>query len=163
MGATQAFNVRDLTQHAKAELGQLNVNVKALPLTATSQNLFTVTGTIQVNALFGVVTVAASAAEQLALKVVNGSNTVNLATAQAVGATPAAGALYVLPPSLGSALPAAVTTTQATLKSASFFTVNTGGVIAVVTSAVITAGTVAWVLAWSPLFPKSEVATVVNN
>jgi len=162
MGATNAFNVRDLTQHAKAQLGQVNVNVKALPLSAGSSNLFTVTGTIQVNALIGVVTVVASAADALSLKVVNGANTFTLAAA-GTAATPAVGSVYVLPTALGGALPAAISAITATAKSASFFTVNTGGVIAVTTSATITTGTIAWVLAWSPVFPKNEVATVVNN
>lgn len=159
----KGFNIRDLTQHAKAELGQLNVNVKALPLSAGSSNLFTVTGTIQVNALFGVVTVVESAAEQLGLTLTNGSIVTNIATAQAVAAAPAVGSVYILPTALGSALPAAVTTTQATLKSAGFFTVSSGGVIAVTTSATITTGTIAWLLAWSPLYPKNEVASVANN
>lgn len=159
----RGFNIRDLTQHGKAEMGQVNVNVKALPLTATSSPLFTVTGAIQVNALIGVVTVAPSAAEAFGLTLTDGATVFNIAAAQAAAAAPAAGAILILPPALGSALPAAVTAITATTKAASFFVVSSGGVISVTTSAVITAGTVAWVLAWSPLYPKNEVATVVNN
>lgn len=159
----RGFNIRDLTQHGKAEMGQANVNVKALPLTATSSSLFTVTGAIQVNALVGVVTVAPTAAEAFGVTLTTGAAVFNIATAQAAAAIPAVGSLLVLPPALGSALPAAIAAITATIKAASFFTVSSGGVISVTTSAVITAGTVAWFLAWSPLYPKNEVATVVNN
>jgi len=163
MGATKAFNIRDLTQHAKAEIGQLNVNVKALPASAGSSNLFTVTGTIQVNALIGLVTVVSSATDQLGITVTTSGGTPFVIAAPSTTQVWAVGNVIVLPTALGGVLPAGITSTTATAKSASFFTVSTGGVIAVTSTATLTTGTVAWLLAWSPVYPKNEVATVVNN
>lgn len=166
MGSTvKAFNYRDLTQHAKAELGSITINVKALPLTAGSQNLFTITGSISVHSLLGIVTVAASAAISPTLgftpaSAVGGGAAV-IAAAPAAGFTGAAGNVIQLPSALGGQMPAPVAATTATAKAAYWAAQN--GIITVTTNVTLTAGTIAWVLVWAPLYPKNEVATVVND
>lgn len=170
MAGTRGFNLRDLTQHGKPETGRVTVNVKALPASAGLQNLFAVTGEIEVLGLIAVETVVLSAANSLTIGFTpTGLSSLPAAIAAAGAATVGAvGDVFIMPTTLGGTLPAPLAATQATLSSAGHFTAK-DGVITVTTNAALTTGTLAWVLAWSPLNPKTNYSagsggpTVVNQ
>lgn len=171
MAGTRGFNLRDLTQHGKPETGRITVNVKALPTSAGLQNLFAVTGEIEVLGLFAVETVILSAAQSLTIGYTpTGLSNLPaaIAAAPASGTVGAVGDVFIMPPTLGGQLPAPVAATTATASSSNHFTAK-DGVITVTTSAALTTGTMAWVIVWSPLNPKTNYSagsggpTVVNQ
>jgi hypothetical protein len=167
MGSTaRGFILRDLTQHAKPELGRVNVNVaKVLPATATG-NLFTVTGAIVVTGLVGVVTTVFTAT---AVHISLGHNGVGGvgSSVNAIAANPASayastavGSVITPPPTLGGVLPAADTSAE-TISAAGLFSVQ-NTIITITTDATNT-GAITWILSWAPQYPKNQVATVVND
>lgn len=172
MSGTRGFNLRDLTQHGKPETGRVTVNVKALPASAGIQNIFTITGEIEVLGLIAVETIIFSGAQSLTFgftpTATGTSAPAAIAAAPAAGTVGAVGDVFIMPPTLGGQLPAPVSAIAATVSSAGHFTAK-DGVITVTTSGALTTGTLAWVLAWSPLNPKSNYSagtggpTVVND
>jgi hypothetical protein len=165
MSGVRGFNLRDLTQHGKAEAGRVTVNVKALPLAAGISSLFTITGEIEVLSLVGVITVVLSAVDSptIGFTPSGGSSApAAISAAPASGFTGAVGNVIVGSPTLGGQMPAPVSAITASAAAACHFTAK-DGIITVTTSATLTTGTVAWVLSWSSLYPKAQVATVVND
>jgi|SRR5215469_9151839 len=161
MGTTaRAFNLRDLSQHGKAEISRYNANVgKTLPASTTG-NLFTVTGSIVVHGLIGVVSTI--------LQAVNVSPTLGYTNnPAAIAAAPAApyngtavGSVIEMPLTLGGALPAPVTSTGTAVAAAGFVVSNT--TITITTASTVT-GAITWLLLWEPVFPKSLTSTAVAN
>jgi hypothetical protein len=151
----RGFNIRDLTQHGKPEIGNVVVNPgKVLPATATG-NLFAVTGAVAVLGLFGVVsTVFSVTAVHITLGDTQTTTAIAAAPAAAYAST-AVGGVIVPPPTLGAALPAIVTAQSATAGAGQF--VLDSANITITTDATNT-GAVTWVLSWAPLFPKRGAA-----
>jgi hypothetical protein len=171
MAGVRGFNLRDLTQHGKPETGRITVNVKALPASAGIQSLFTVTGEIEVLGLVAVETVILSGANSLTIGFTPTGGSSAPAAIAAAPASPTVGAVgdvFIMPPTLGGALPAPVSATAVSAAAAGHFTCK-DGIITVTTNATLTTGTLAWVLAWSPLNPKTNYSagtggpTVVND
>jgi hypothetical protein len=162
MGSTaRAFNLRDLSQHGKAEISRYNVNFgKVLPASATG-NLFTVTGSIVVHGLIGVVsTIFAATNVSPTLGYTNQPTALAAAPAAPYNAT-AVGSVIEMPPTLGGALPAAVVASGTAVAAAGFVLSNT---TITITTAATNAGAVTWLLLWEPLIPKLLSTTaVVNN
>lgn len=149
-GVVRGYLVKDQTQKGKGEIGRLCVNVaKVLPASATG-NIFTVTGIVVVNALVGVVSTALSVTSTTVSVGVTGSNSA-IAAASAGLASTTVGSVFIMPTSLGAALPTPITTSQAVTAS-NVFIVNAGA-ITLTTSATNT-GAVTWMLSWEPLYPK---------
>lgn len=154
----RGFTVRDLTQHGKAEIGQVVVNPgKVLPATATG-NLFAVTGIVVVNALFGFVsTILSVTAVNIKLGVTNLPAVIAANPASPYAST-AVGSVVVPPPTLGGALPAAVVA-QAAVSASCNIVVNgnTAPNITITTDATNT-GAITWVLSYNKLYPKGAGA-----
>jgi hypothetical protein len=154
----RGFNIRDLTQHGKAEIGRVSVaTAVTLPATTTA-NLFTVVGAIEVSGLFGFVTtvfgVTATTVQLGWTPTLGGAaNNAAIAAASANLASTAVGAVIIPPLTLGAALPAPVTALETAVSSCSFAVEN--GNITWTTSGTDT-GAVTWLLAWQPLFPKTN-------
>lgn len=156
----RGFNIRDLTPHAKTELGHVAVNPgKVLPATATG-NLFTVTGIIAVTGLYGFISTVFSATAVHPSLGITGSNSAIAAPSGASYASAAVGGVIIPPTALGGALPAAVAAQSVASAAGVFVLDNT--VLTVTTDATNT-GAVTWVMTWVPLFPKGSGATVVAN
>lgn len=165
MSGTRGFNLRDLTQHGKAEAGQVTVNVKALPASAGIQSLFLITGEIEVLALVGILTVVLSASSKptIGFTPTGGSSSpAAIAGQNATGFTGAVGNAIITPSTLGGLMPNLVSATTATTASAGHFTAK-DGTITCTTNVALTTGTVAWVLLWSSIYPKAQAATVANQ
>src|SRR5580765_2221195 len=137
----RGFLVRDMTYHGKSGASRVSINpAKALPATATG-NLFTITGSIVVTGLTGVVSTATQAA--------NVSPTIGVTGLPAgIAAAPAApynavpiGNAIIMPPLLGGALPAPVAA-QSSVTSAIRFAV-TAGAITITTASTVT-GNITW-------------------
>jgi hypothetical protein len=160
----RGFNVRDLTQHAKAEIGRVNINVgKVLPATATG-NLFTVAGTIVITGLYAVVSTVfgvTGVSPTLGFTPTGGvaSNAALAAAPSAPYVSTAVGSAVVMPTTLGGVLPAAVVA-SASVSSAVQFTCQNGTIT--ITTNATNAGALTWVMSWMPVFPKNQVATVTN-
>jgi hypothetical protein len=151
----KGFQIRDITQHAKGELGHLVVNpAKVLPATATG-NLFACTGIVMVTGLFGVISTAL-AVTAVNVKIGITGNTAAIAANPAVAfASSGVGGAVVMPPTLGGALPAVISAQTAVAGSTSF--VLNAANITITTDATNT-GALTWVLSYLPLFPKSAGA-----
>lgn len=157
---TRGFNLRDLTQHGKPEIGRLSAaTAQVLPATATA-TLFTVTGVIAVLGLVGVVTTVFSVtAVHPTLGVASGTNSSNnVAAAGTSLASTAVGSVLVMPTTLGGALPAGDTAAES-ITSAQFFTVNNENIN--ITTDATNTGAVTWILSWVPLYPKGSGVSVV--
>lgn len=152
----RGFNVRDLTQHGKKELGQVSIATAVTLPASTTATLFTVVGAIEVSGLFGfVTTVFGVTATTLALgwAPTAGGSSVVLASASASVASTAVGSVFVMPSAVGGQLQPAITS-LVTQASACWFACE-NGVINWTTSATDT-GAVTWLLAYQPVFPKTN-------
>jgi len=160
MGSTAgAFAYRDVSQHGKPQFARRCVNfAKGIPATATTGNLFGVTGTIVVTGLFGIVATALASATKPTLGV-TGFPAV-IAAAPTTGFTGATGNVIIMPPTAGGALPALVTSSGAT-SAASVFIVEAAN-ITITTDVSNASGNITWVLEYVPLLPKGA-ATVVAS
>lgn len=151
----RGFAIRDLTQHGKAEIGQVVVNPgKVLPATATG-NLFAVTGIVVVNALFGIVsTVFTATAVNIKLGVTNLTGAIAGNPASAYAST-AVGSVIIPPPTLGGVLPAALSGQTAVAASCNFV-VNAANIT--ITTDATNTGAITWVLSYNKLYPKGAGA-----
>lgn len=149
----RGFSYRDITQHAKVEVGHFVVNPgKVLPATATG-NLFAVTGIVLVTGLFGVVSTVFSATAVKPTLGVTGNPTA-IAAAPAVGivaGTGAVGSVVVPPLTPGGALPVLVAA-QTAAAGAGVFVVNAANIT--ITTDATNTGAITWVLQYVPLYPK---------
>jgi len=162
MGSTaRAFQFRDLSQHGKAEISRYNVNFgKTLPASTTG-NLFTVTGSIVVHGLIGVVSTILQAVNVSPTLGVTGINAALAAAPAAPYNATAVGSVIEMPPTLGGALPAPVVASGTAVAAAGFVLSNT--TITITTASTVT-GAITWLLLWEPLMPKLLTTTaVVNN
>ena len=126
-------------------------NTKVLPATATG-TLFTVTGSVVVLGLVGVVSTVFSATSVNISIGITGSNAAIAANPSAAFGVTAVGSVLQLPAALAGVLPAAVSA-KGTAASFSAFVVK-GTNITITTDATNT-GALTWVLVWAPLFRKS--------
>lgn len=156
----KGFNIRDLTQHGKPELCQVAVNPgKVLPATATG-NLFTVTGSIVVHGLLGVVsTIFSVTAVHISLGY-TGQPAAIAANPSVAYASTAVGSVIVPAATLGGALPAVVSSQSVTAAAGTFTCENT--IITVTTDATNT-GAVTWLLLFEPIMPKKATTFVVAD
>jgi hypothetical protein len=147
----RGFKIRDLTPHGKGETGRRVVNfAKATPQTTTG-NLFTVVGSVQVNGLFGVVSTALGAvAQHLTIGADSLPAAIAAANAVALNAN-VVGSVFVMPLTLGGALPAPVTASGAAAACEPFVLT---GVPITLTSDASTTGNITWVLSYTPVYPK---------
>lgn len=163
MGATVAgYRVRSITPHGHAEHGRIVINVnQALPQ-SNPADLFTITGTILVTGLFGVVTTAIQAQNVSPSFGIGSDNT-------AIAAVPAVpwngnvvGSVVHMPPSMGAALPTLKTIdTAATTAMAQFVVHDT---IITWTTAANDTGNITFVMSYIPLSPpKSTLVLAANN
>jgi hypothetical protein len=157
-GNTRAFLIKDQTQKGKPEVSRLCVNFgKVLPATATG-NLFSVTGTVVITGLFGIVSTVFGITAVKPTLGVTGLPTA-LAAAPAVAyASTAVGSVVTMPPSLGAALPAAVVANASSVTAVENFIVTAANIT--ITTDATNAGAITWVLAYEPVYPKGQVATV---
>jgi hypothetical protein len=144
--------------HGYPEPGVAQVSFgKTTPQTATG-NLFTVAGTIQAS-LVGVISTALGAVAQHLTMGVTGSPAA-LAAAQAVALNAtAAGAVILLPKTLGAAFPAPLVAGGAPA-SCSFFTVS--NTIITLTSDASTTGAITWILHWVSLSADASASVTTN-
>lgn len=150
--SVRGFSVRDLTQHGKAELGQVVVNpAKVLPATATA-SLFAVTGEVVVLGLFGIVTtIFTSTTVKISLGVTGTTNAI--AATPAAGYTSTAVGSVITPPLvLGGALQA-VAAAQTARAASGLFTVAAANIT--ITTDATNTGAITWVLSYAPLMPKA--------
>lgn len=127
---------------------------KVLPATATG-TIFTITGSVVVLGLVGVVsTVFAATAVNLSLGI-TGNNTALAANPAAAYNATAVGSVISLPSALGGQLPAAVSAKGSAAGLDSFIAENTN--ITITTDATNT-GAVTWTLLWVPLLRKNPGA-----
>lgn len=136
--------------------GNYTVNpAKALPATTTG-TLFTVTGSIVVTALVGVVSTALSATSNHVSLGVTGNNTaLAAATVASVGST-TAGSVFQLPATLGAALPAPVAAQGSAAGCAQF---QCNGTNITMTTDGTDTGNITWVLVWYPAY-REQPGTV---
>ena len=129
-------------------------HTKVLPATATG-TIFTVTGSVVVLGLVGVVSTAfAASAVNLSLGITGKAAAIAANPAAPYNAT-AVGSLIQLPSSLGGVLPAAVAANGSAASLDSFVLKDTN--VTVTTDATNT-GAVSWALLWVPLLRKNPGA-----
>jgi len=129
-------------------------HAKVLPATATG-TIFTVTGSVVVLGLVGVVSTAfAASAVNLSLGITGKAAAIAANPAAPYNAT-AVGSLIQLPSSLGGVLPAAVAANGSAASLDSFVLKDTN--VTVTTDATNT-GAVSWALLWVPLLRKNPGA-----
>jgi hypothetical protein len=127
------------------------VNVgKVLPATTTG-NLFSVTGSVQVLSLVGVVSTAFSVTAVKPTIGITGSAAAIAAAPAAGYASTTAGSLIQLPAALGGALPAAISASQVAASSQGF---EASGTNITITTDATNTGAVTWILVYVPLFRK---------
>lgn len=126
-------------------------NTKVLPATTTG-TLFTVTGSVVVLGLVGVVSTVFSATNVNPTIGITGSNAAIAAAPAAPFASTAVGSVIQLPAVLAGALPAAV---AAKGSAASFDAFVVKGTNITITTDATNTGAVTWLLLWAPLFRKS--------
>ena len=149
----RGFSYHDIGQNqAGKQLSTRVVNfAKAIPATATTGNLFGVTGVILVTGLFGVIATALAGATKPTLGV-TGSNAA-ISAAPAAGFTGVAGNVIVMPLLPGGALPALVTSSGAAAASSVFVVQATN--ITITTDISNISGNITWILEYIPLYPKA--------
>lgn len=151
------YTFRDITQHAKPELGNVTVNpAKTLPQTATG-NLFTVTGVVLVTGLCGVISTAFGAVANNLNLGIDSVNTAIAANPSAPFNATAAGGVLIPPTTMGGAFPAAVTAQGSAASSLLIVVSNTNITL---TASASTTGAVTWILCWAPLYPKKAGSVV---
>ena len=151
MGALSAFTLKGV------KAGQVTVNpAKALPATTTG-TLFTVSGTILVTGLVGVISTALGATATKPSLGITGNNTAIAAATAASVASATAGSAFQVPSALGGALPAPVAAQGSAAAQAMF--VVSGTNITMTTDATDT-GAITWILSWVPLSPGASVTAV---
>lgn len=124
---------------------------KVLPATATG-TIFTVTGSVVVLGLVGVVsTVFAITATNISIGI-TGSNTALAANPAAAFVSTAVGSEIQLPATLGGVLPAAVSA-KGSAKSCNEFILS--GTNVTITTDATNTGALTWVLIWVPLLRKN--------
>lgn len=126
-------------------------NAKVLPATGTG-TLFTVTGSVVVLGMVGVVSTVFTATSVNISLGITGSNAAIAANPAAAYASTTVGSVVQLPAVLGGALPAAVAV-KGTAAAFNAFVVK-GTNITITTDATNT-GAITWLLVWTPLFRKS--------
>ncbi len=147
----KGFSYRDLTVHGRPEVSRVSVNFgKALPATATG-NLFTVTGSVLVTGLVGVVSTITQATNVKPSLGVTGSVAAIAAQPAAAYNAVAVGSVIQLPLTPGGQLPVPVSA-SGTANAACRFVV-TATAITMTTDATAT-GNITWTLFWVPLMPK---------
>lgn len=152
MSALLGYTTKSLAPYKGIGLAN-NVAVqsaKVLPATATG-TLFTVTGTVVVLGLIGVVTTAFSATSVNVSLGITGSNAALAANPSAAFGVTAIGSLIQLPATLGGVLPAAVTSKQSAAAQEYFILRGTN--VTVTTDATNT-GALTWILVWSAISRK---------
>src|SRR5512135_1922723 len=155
MSATVAgYRVRSLTPHGHAEHGRIVINVnQALPQ-SNPADLFTVTGTVLVTGLFGVVTTQIQA-QNVSPSFGIGADNVAIS---AVPAVPwngnAVGSVVIMPPSKGAALPALKTIDTAATSTMAQFVVH--DTIITWTTLANDTGNVTFVMSYIPLSPPKS-------
>lgn len=158
MGSTKAFLVRDQTAHGRPEISRLCVNFgKTLPATATG-NLFAVSGTVVVTGLFGIVSTVFSATAVKPTLGVTGANTAIAAAPAAGFNATAVGSVLVMPPTLGGVLPAATVASASSVSAVENFMVTAANIT--ITTDATNTGAITWVLAYEPVSPKNQAASV---
>jgi hypothetical protein len=147
----RGFTIRDITQHARPEIGQVVVNpAKVLPASATG-NLFAVTGIVVVTGLFGVVTTALSVTAVNIKLGVTGNTSAIAANPAVTYASTGLGNVITPPPTLGAALPAAVNA-QTAVAGAGYFVCSAANIT--ITTDATNTGAITWVLSYAALYPK---------
>jgi len=148
----RGFLVRDMTYHGKSGASRVSINpAKALPASTTG-NLFTITGSIVVTGLTGVVSTATQASNvSPTIGVTGAANAALIAAAPAApyNAVPVGNAI-IMPSLIGGALPAPVAA-QSSVTSAIRFAVTAGAIT--ITTATTVTGNITWILTWVPLLP----------
>lgn len=155
----KGFAIRDVEFFkAFGEKAQVVVNPgKVLPATATG-NLFAITGSVLVMGLVGVVTTVFSITAVSPTLGITGSPAAIAAAPSAAYASTAVGSVITVPPTLGAALPAAVTAQE--VVTGPLFEVTAANIT--ITTGSTNSGAVTWCLAYVPLQPKrgASVAAV---
>jgi hypothetical protein len=161
MSSTKSgFNIRDLTQHGKGELSHVGVNPgKVLPATATG-NLFTVSGSIVVHGLLGVVTTVGSATSVSPTLGITGAAAALAAAPAVPWTTIPVGSVIIMPPTLGAALPAFLSAQSVVAAAGTWTCENT---IITITTGATNTGAITWLLIWEPIFPKGATTYVTAD
>lgn len=153
MSALAGYTIRALAPYKGLTNTEPQISVspgKVLPATATG-TLFTVTGSIAVLDLVGVVSTAFAVTAVNVSLGVTGSNAAIASNPAAAFASTAISSALTLPALLGGQLPAAVTAKGTAGAFQQFEVRNTN--ITITTDATNT-GAITWILAWAPLFRK---------
>lgn len=160
MSALAGYTIKALAPYKGLTNTQPQISVsngKVLPATATG-TLFTVTGSIAVLDLVGIVSTAlAITAVNISLGV-TGSNAAIASNPAAAFASTAVGSAIVLPATIGGQLPAAV---AAKATSSAFEQFEVRGTNITITTDATNAGAITWVLAWAPLLRKSPGSVAI--
>jgi hypothetical protein len=140
------------------EYGHVAVNSAQVLPASTVTTLFAVTGTI-VCSLVGFITTVLSATAVSPTLGVTGSPAAIAAAPASPYTANAVGGVIIMPPTLGGALPAPVTSAEVVGAVDQMEIKDTN--ITITTGATNT-GAITWILSWTPAFPKHN-ASVVNS